>query len=780
MIYQDSSKPVSERVKNLMEQMTLKEKLAQIGSYWVYQLNNGNELCKEKADALLSQGIGQITRVSGGSGMRPAQAARFANQVQRYLLEHTRLGIPAIIHEEACSGFTAVGAAVFPQAIGVAATFDSECARSMGEAIRRHMCASGARQALAPLLDITRDPRWGRTEETFGEDPCVVSDMGSAFIQGLQGELSDGGVIATGKHFVGYGASEGGMNWAPAHIPERELREVYLAPFEAAVRQAGLLSIMNGYHELDGIPCAASKELLNDTLRGKWGFDGIVVSDYFAVNQLYDYHRMAGDKAEAAKVALEAGMDVELPNVDCFGEPLEKAVEAGKIDISLVDCALERVLRMKFLLGLFEKPFVEEEKTESCFDTAEDRRLAEEIASKSLVLLKNEGILPLSKEIPSIAVLGPSSNDGRLLMGDYTYQGQIEGLIELYESGASNLGQPIPESVDMFDNIVPIPTFLQAIRKALPETANILWEQGCGVKQGGDGMDRAVRAAKSADVAVLFLGDKAGITAQCTVGESVDRAELKLPGEQMKLFDAVCETGTPVVVVLTTGRPYALGDISQRAAAVLQAWLPGEEGAAAVASVLFGDTAPGGKLPISFPRSSGQIPVYYRHKKSGGRSHWRGSYDDMSASPLYPFGHGLSYTTFEYSGFRLDRTEMDSRGEFTASVTVTNTGCRSGDEVVQLYTRDEAACVTRPVKELRGYRRITLEPGQAKTVSFTVKAAQLNFYGADMQCIVEPGETIVMIGASSEDIRCEGTLMITGETVNVEQNKSFFPSITVR
>ncbi|MBS5083167.1 MAG: glycoside hydrolase family 3 protein, partial [Clostridiales bacterium] len=435
MNYKDASLSIEERVEDLLGRMTLDEMAAQLGSYWIYQLDDGKNLSHEKAQRLLHDGIGQITRVSGGSSLKPDEAAEMANQIQKYLVEETRLGIPAMIHEEACSGFTAIGATTFPQTIGVASTFDPKLSEQIGQVIGRQMRAAGAHQALAPLLDIARDPRWGRMEETYGEDPYVVGTMGTAYVKGIQGNLKDQGVLATGKHFVGYGASEGGMNWAPVHLPERELREVYLAPFEMAVKEGNMASIMNGYHEIDGVPCGASKKLLNDILKEEWGFEGIVVSDYFAINQIFDYHNMAADKEEAAKMALEAGMDVELPNVDCFGEPLKRAVEKGDISMELIHTSVRKVLTFKFRLGLFEHPYVDAKKTMDQFDTPQDRQLALEAARKSIILLKNENrLLPLSKDIKKLAVIGPSADNIRHMIGDYTYQGQIEGLLELHDS----------------------------------------------------------------------------------------------------------------------------------------------------------------------------------------------------------------------------------------------------------------------------------------------------------------------------------------------------------
>lgn len=770
-----------DKMKELMSQMTLEEKLAQIGAYWVYQINEGIHLSREKAERYLSNGIGQITRVNGASSMKPKEAAAFNNEVQDYMRHHTRLGIPALIHEEACSGFTAIGATTFPQAIGLASAFEPELLEEISKVIGRQMRAVGAHQALAPLLDITRDPRWGRTEETFGEDPYLVSQMGMHYVRGLQGKLDQNGVIATGKHFVGYGAPEGGMNWAPAHIPERELYEVYLAPFEAAVKQEKLGSIMNGYHELDGIPCGASKKLLTDVLKKKWGFDGIVVSDYFAINQLFDYHNMADNKKEAAKLAIEAGMEVELPNVDCFGEPLKEAVEAGEVSMELIDSCVEKMLRFKMRLGLFDNPYVDVQAVESCFDTKEDRSLARRAAGKTIVLLKNKNhILPLNRNLESIAVIGPCADSIRNLVGDYTYQGQIEGLLELYESQNTAMNQPIPENIKMEENIVAMDSLLTAVRNTVSDKTKVFYAKGCDIKEPStEGFAEAIQIARESKAAIVCVGDLAGITLKCTVGESVDRAELTLPGVQEALIQEISGTGTPTIVVLTNGRPYAINREAEHADAILEAWFPGEEGANAVADTLFGLSTPGGKLPITFPRSAGQIPTYYMHKKSGGRTHWRGDYDDLPAKPLYPFGFGLSYTEFTFEEIVVDKKKVEIGNSFCIGVTIKNIGNYDGDEVIQLYTHDTAASVTRPVKELKGFKRVSLKPGESKRITFNVETAQLGFYGRDINYIVEPGEIEVMLGVSSMDIFYQNRVILTGECQGMENEKVFSTKITV-
>jgi len=762
--YLDHARPVEERVSDLLSRMTLEEKLAQLGGIWVFELLDGMTFSEEKAEPLLGNGIGQITRLGGATSLEPAASAQLANRIQTFLVEHTRLGIPAMVHEECCSGYLARGATCFPQIIGLASTWEPELAEQMTSVIRTQMRAAGGHQGLAPVLDVARDPRWGRVEETFGEDPYLISRMGVAYVRGLQGEDLSRGVVATGKHFVGYSVSEGGLNCAPVHLGTRELHEVFLAPFEAAIREAKLASIMNAYHELDGFPCGGSRELLTEVLRNQLGFDGIVVSDYFAVRQLFDFHQVARDQGAAAAMALEAGIDVELPNTECYGQPLLQAVQSGAVSETLIDQAVVRVLRIKFLLGLFENPYVDAERVAGVFDTSEQRALAREIARQSIVLLKNEGnLLPLSKDVSSIAVIGPNGDSIRNLLGDYAYPAHVELMM-----GANP------------DLYVPMVSVLGGIRRAVTPQTQVTYAQGCDVTDESQaGFAEAVEIARQAQVAVVVVGDKSGLTPDCTSGETRDRADLGLPGVQEELVRAIHATGTPVVVVLINGRPLSVPWIAEHVPAIMEAWLPGEEGGAAVAEVLFGDANPGGKLPITFPRSVGQVPIYYGHRPSGGRSNWYGDYVELSASPLFPFGHGLSYTHFEFENLRIQPQQVPAEGEVEISLDVRNAGERSGDEVVQLYTHTPSSHVTRPVKELKGFKRVRLAAGEKRTVTFTLAVSQLGFYDRSMQFVVEPGTIEVMVGSSSDDVRLTGEFEVTGETTDVSAIKTYFSRVDV-
>jgi beta-glucosidase len=772
--FRDPERPIDERVRDLLARMTLDEKLAQMGCVWSTGLIRNGVFAEEEARERLGHGIGHVTRIGGATVLRPAECARLANSIQRFLFEQTRLGIPAIIHEETCAGFMARDATCFPQAIGLASTWEPALVEAMTGVIRTQMRAVGAHQALAPVLDVARDPRWGRAEETFGEDPYLIAQMGIAYVRGLQTADVAGGVAATSKHFAGYGASEGGMNWAPAHIPRRELLEVYIAPFEAVIREAGLVSMMNAYHEIDGVPCGASRELMVDLLRRQLGFDGVVVTDYFTIQMLEQYHHVARDEREAARRALEAGLDVELPARRCYGEPLRQALAAGEVDEALVDQAVGRLLRMKFQLGLFENPYADAGAAAAAFDTPEQRALARRIAEHSIVLLKNDGgLLPLSKTLASIAVIGPSADSARLMQGDYHYPAHLEilyGAIE--ESGASP--RPAAAGVDLGQHFVPMVTVLDGIRAKLSPATTVHVARGCDVlSESTDGFAEAVAAARRAEVAIVVVGDRSGLVDGCTSGESVDRAGIGLPGVQQQLVEAVVAAGTPVVVVLVNGRPMALPWIAEHVAAVVEAWLPGEEGGNAVAGVLFGDVNPGGKLPISLPRSAGQVPVFYNHKPSGGRTQWKGDYVDMSARPLFPFGHGLSFTTFAYDALEIVPARIEPTGSVRIRFEVTNAGGRAGDEVAQLYVRDTVASVTRPVKELKGFKRLSLEPGETKRITFDLAASRLAFLDCDMRFVVEPGTIEVMVGSSSEDIRLRGGFEIAGTTteINVEAKR---------
>ncbi len=776
-IYLNPTKKTNERVSDLLQRMTLDEKIAQIGSCWIYEITQESNFSTTKAKRILEYGIGQITRVAGASNRDPKECGQIINEIQEYLINNTRLRIPAMFHEECCSGYTAKGATIFPQAIGLASSWSPEIMNSIGDTIRTQIRAVGAHQGLSPVLDITRDARWGRVEETYGEDPYLAAIMGCSYIRGLQGESLRRGVIATAKHFVGYGASEGGMNWAPVHIPKRELLEVYLVPFEAAIKEANLASLMPGYHELDGEPCSASRTMLREILREKFGFEGIVVSDYFAINMLQEYHHLAKDKNNSALLALKAGIDIELPSTDCYGEALRESVSNGFIPEpeELINEAVSRVLTLKFNLGLFESPYVDvSEKIYSFFDNPTQRALARQAAQKSIVLLKNDrNILPLRKELSAIAVIGPNANNQRNLLGDYTYPSMIEALIDSNQA----LNATLPDDIDTTNNlVVPVVSVLEGIKAKIPPQTKVYYAKGCEILGNDDsGFVDAVEVAKKADVAIVVVGDKCGLMDDCSCGEARDRAFLNLPGVQEDLVRAVYATGTPVIVALINGRPLSINWIAENIPGIIEAWIPGEEGGNAIADILFGDECPGGKLPISFPRSVGQVPIFYGHKPSGGRSNWKGDYVELSSKPLYPFGFGLSYTQFEYRNL-LIQTENDEKA--IISFEVQNMGTRRGDEISQVYIHRQTGDVTQPLKQLKAFTRVTLGAGETKTIQFIIDYKQLGCVDREFNYVFVPSAIDVMIGSSSDDIRLRGQFTLNREEIVNE--KVFFSKCNVK
>ena len=768
---------VKKRVHELLQQMTLQEKICQLGGHWFYEFQTQGRLDTEKVRVKLKHGIGQITRIAGSGNLSPLETAKAYNTIQKFLREETRLGIPAINHEECCSGVTALGGTVYPQMIGLASTFQPELARQMTEQIRRQMLAMGARQGLAPVLDVGRDPRWGRIEETFGEDPLLVTQFGKAYIQGLQGDDPLEGVMATGKHFVGHSFSQGGLNCGPVHLGERDLWDVYLQPFQAAIREAGLMSMMNAYPELDGEVVAASKRILTDLLRDTLGFDGVVVSDYEAVVMIHNYHKSAPTRKDAAIRALTAGIDVELPSFDCYRPGLEEALEAGELSLETIDQAVSRHLSKKMELGLFENPYVDEGSVLVEFETPENRRLAKEIARQSLVLLKNDGTLPLKQSIKKIALIGPNADNQRCMLGDYSYASMRELLFQDPPEGSGYQGLT---KADLEKMPVEIASVLESFRSVLPGSTEIRYAKGCDIaSQDKSGFAEAVEIASDADVAVLILGHKSGLGYDCTTGEFRDSTDLGLPGVQAELLQGILETGKPVILVLINGRPLSIPSLVEAANAVLEAWVPGEEGAGAIVSAILGEFNPGGKLPVSIARSAGQVPVFYNFKPSGMRSNIYGDYVNESVKPLYPFGHGLSYTQFEYTNLLLNKVQAGLDEIVQVSCEVRNSAQMAGDEVVQLYTRDEYATFPRPVKELRGFARIHLLPGEKKTIQFDLPVNMLAYYGEGLKLVLEPGTVKIMLGSSSDDIRLEADLEVVGEKIQVVEERVFECPVTI-
>jgi beta-glucosidase len=778
--YRDATLPIDQRVADLLARMTIEEKVAQLGSVWSFEIVGIGTLNREHARRLVGNGVGQITRLAGATNLGACDVAALANDVQRFLVEETRLGIPAIIHEESLHGLVSRDAPCFQQSIGAASSWDPPLVGRMASTLRRRMLATGARQALAPVLDTTRDPRWGRIEETYGEDPYLAAELGCAYIRGIQGDQLIDGVIATGKHLVGHGLAEGGLNQAPVHLGPREMRDEQLFPFEAAVRDAGVASVMPAYCDVDGVPCHASHQLLTEILRDEWGFDGIVASDYVGLQMLSTQHKVTNDPAVAAAYGLRAGVDAELPSTVVYGEPLLRALADGLVDESLVDATVERALRMKFRLGLFEHPFIEPPSAELLAALAEEEaRVARDLAVRSLVLVENNGVLPLRPDVSSVAVIGPIAASARELLGDYAHLLHIETLLEMRHNGNA-FGFPLTDEIVPADELSGRRTILDEVDARLPG-ADVQHARGTGIHDGTDAeIAQAVELARTSDVALLVLGERSGLTDNATTGEFRDRLDLGFMGRQQELLEAVVATGTPAVLVVVSGRPLSIEWAAQHCAAVLLAWVPGDAGPEAIVAALVGDENPGGKLPVSVPRHVGQVPVSYRHHPTGGRSNPKGDYVDGLTSPLWPFGFGRSYTSFELSDLRLDRTEVATEGgELTVTAEVANTGDRPGDEVVQLYVRDPEATVARPVLELRGFQRVSLSPGERRRVAFILSAEQLAYVGADYRRVIEPGVIKVFVGTSSDDLPLAAQFELVGPTVHLLQRHRYLTRTTL-
>jgi beta-glucosidase-like glycosyl hydrolase len=763
--YRDPRRPVAERVADLVARMTLDEKVAQLCSIWLMVDPERGEVAPAQfatlfggdpdPERLLGQGVGEITRPLGTRPVDPTAGAQMVNDLQRRLVEGTRLGIPAICHEECLTGLMAQGATSFPSPLNFGSTWDPDLVEQVGRAIGRQMRAVGAHQGLAPVADVARDPRWGRIEETMGEDPYLVGVMVSAYVRGLQGDAATTGVIATLKHFAAYSFSEGGRNFAPAHVGPRELRDVFFVPFEMAIRTAGAGSVMNSYQEIDGEHPAASRRLLTEILRDELGFDGFVVADYGAVSFLHQFNGVAADAAEAAALALRAGLDVELPAAAAFLQ-LPEAIERDLVSETDVDRAVGRVLAAKFRLGLFEQPYVDPDAVD--LDTADARALAVEVARRSVTLLANDGILPLDPDrLARVAVVGPNAAEPMALFGNYSFENH---LVSTHFHDAAG----VVEAVTVRDEL----------RRRLGD-GHVVYERGCPV-MGHDrsGIAAAAAAAAEADVAVVVVGDKAGHFKLGTVGEGTDTTDLSLPGVQGDLVHEVIATGTPTIVVLLNGRPFALGSMAERAAAIVEAWFPGQGGAGALVDILMGEAEPGGRTTVTFPHTAGAQPVFYNHKPLAA-----GFPNQDEYGAVFPFGHGLGYTTFDYHDLSIEPATVPTDGAFTVACSVTNTGRRAGDEVVQLYLRDPIASVTRPVLELKGFTRVALEPGTTRRVEFVVSSDVLSFAGPDLGRIVEPGTIEVKVGASSADIRLHGAVELVGETRRVGGDRTMTTVVRV-
>ncbi|MEV6305980.1 glycoside hydrolase family 3 N-terminal domain-containing protein [Actinoplanes sp. NPDC051861] len=759
--WRDPDLPVAERVEALLAEMTLEEKVAQLGSRWIgkdkgatgaagpepEESHNVAPMEDEFTGAPALEeasrhGLGHLTRIYGSYPVTIAEGTAELIRQQRIVMASSRLGIPALVHEECLTGFTAYGATVYPSATAWGATFDPDLIERMATAIGRDMSALGVHQGLSPVLDVVRDYRWGRVEEAISEDPYLVSRVAAAYVRGLQGA----GIIATLKHFAGYSASRGARNHGPVPMGRRELLDVILPPFETAVLEAGAGSVMNSYSDIDGVPAGADPWLLTELLRDEWGFTGTVVSDYWAVPFLSGNHGVAADAGHAGVLALTAGIDVELPDTIGYGDNLVSRVRSGEVDEAYVDRAARRALLQKAELGLLDEGWTPESTVagaaELDLDSAGNRALARELAEKSVVLLDAGTALPLAGPA-RIAVVGPTAADARTFLGCYAFPNHV-----------------LPRYPGVEDGIE-MPDAVTALRAELPGS-EIVYEAGCPVR-GDDrsGFAAAVAAAESADVCLAFVGDLAGMFGEGTSGEGCDAADLRLPGVQADLVEALLSTGKPVVVVVVSGRPYALGEFAGRTAGLVQAFMPGEEGGAAIAGVLSGRVQPSGKLPVQIPRHPGGQPGTYLQPRLGA-VHLGVS--NLDPTPLYAFGHGRSYTTFAVGDLRISDTSVPTDGEFTVTVRLSNTGARDGAEVVQLYLTDPVAEVTRPVIQLAGFQRVELAAGAAADVTFRVHTDRTAYTGRALRRIVDAGELRISVGTSAADLPCTGSVTLTGKT----------------
>ncbi|WP_433044771.1 beta-glucosidase family protein [Dactylosporangium sp. CS-033363] len=763
--WRDATQPVAERVADLMARMSLREKVAQMYGAWLHVADaadgdlpqvapHQNDQAPDPIDwpELVRHGLGQITRLYGSAPIEPLAGARRVADLQRQIVAGGRFGIPAIVHEECLTGLAAWQAPIFPTPLAWGASFDPRLVERMAAHIGATMARLGIQQGLAPVLDVVRDLRWGRVEETIGEDPHLVGTIGAAYVRGLQ----SAGVVATLKHFVGYSASRAGRNLAPVSIGPRELADVLLPPFEMALR-AGARSVMNNYTDIDGVPVAADPTLLTELLRDRLGFDGTVVSDYFAIAFLESLHGVAADRAAAAANALRAGIDVELPGVNCYGGPLLKALEAGDVDEALIDRAVARVLRQKFELGLLDPGFAAEPAylaAPSPLDDAEARDIARRLAERSIVLLHNESALPL-RPGARLAVVGPGAHRPDALFGCYSF----------------------PRHVGIHHEGLPLGVDTPSIVDALGAEFEVEYAQGCPVLGGSDeDIAAAAATAARADVCVAVLGDLAGLFGTGTSGEGCDARDLRLPGRQEELLEALLATGTPVVLVVLAGRPYELSRQIERLAAAVCTFFPGEEGAAALAGVLSGRVNPSGRLPVGFPGEGSSQPSTYLAAPLGRRS----EVSTVDPSALFPFGHGLSYAGAEWGTVSLHSPDgWATDGEIELTVPLRNDSDREVSTVVQLYAHDPVAQVARPVRQLLAAPRVDLAPGESRTLVVTLHADLLSYTGRDGRRIVEPGDVELLVARSSTDVHTALPVPVVGAPRTVGAARRLHPTFTL-
>ena len=814
--YRNPDLPIAERVEDLLSRMTLEEKAAQLCGDLAASFLTDGKLDKQALREKFPDGHGRFTQYSIVGLADPERIAEISNQVQDYFVNETRLGIPVALQTENLCGYPAAGGTLFPSMTNLGCTWEPELAEEMSAIIGQESRSVGITSAMSPVIDVSRDPRWGRTYETFGEDPYLISQFGIHYVRGMQNQ----GVSCIAKHFLGYSDSQAGLNTAVARINDRELYEVFATPFEAADKEAGLDAVMGNYGEIDGLPVIMNPNIARKLLRETMGFKGVLTSDGAAVLKLYNYYKLSRTYEEAGLLAKKGGCDTEIPVGNAFRH-LPEYVRSGELDESVLDESVRRVLTVKFKTGLFENPYCSVEQVRDSMNNAQKNALSSEIAHKSLVLLKNDGILPLSRD-KKLAVIGPHADNLRYPVSGYTYPAYIEmltagasgqqtsfnGMADEQAKLDSEEGSKKKKSMEgpfaamfrMFSdedraklgdmNSVLRRMGAETLREKLSQRHDVVYARGCDIiDRDTSGFAEAVAAAEQADVVVMALGGNSGWV-NVTGGEGKDRQYLDLPGVQQQLLEVVAAVGKPVVVVLYGPGVFAANWAAEHAAAMLQAFMPGQFAAEAVADVLDGIYNPGGKLTMSIPRSVGQVPITYNHRTgsgyrssgdaASGSSIFSGGYVDGPADPLFCFGYGLSYASFQLSDLQVASGTVPTDGVVEISCKVKNTGAVAGDQVVQLYTSFFGAHVIRPVMELRGFKRVTLAPGEEKTVSFHLSTAQMGYYNENMDFVVEPGDLTVLVGTSAHDTPLKAELQLTGPAVNVMGKRAYVCPVDVQ
>lgn len=809
-LYKDPSRPVAERVEDLLSRMTLEEKAAQLCGDLPASFIRDGKVSVETLREKFPNGHGRFTQYSMVGIVDPVQIAEISNELQHYFVEETRLGIPVALQTENLCGYPAAGGTLFPAQINVGCTWEPELAREMAAVIGQESRSVGINSAMSPVIDVSRDPRWGRTYETYGEDPYLISQMGVEYVKGMQGENKEG-VACIAKHFLGYAESQSGLNCAVARINDRELYETFATPFEAAANEADVSGMMANYGEIDGMCVGANKKIARTLLRDTMKFRGMLTSDGAAIMKMYNYFHIAPTYKEAGLLAKKGGLDTEIPIGNAYRQ-LPDYVREGKLDEALLDESVRRVLTIKFEYGLFEHPYVDVDKVRAAMTNPDKAELSRRIAEKSIVLLKNDGVLPLKKGL-KLAVVGPHADNLRYPISGYTYPAYIE----MMKAGAENSSSvtfngiadeaaankqkksesgfgsanPFAATLAMFSaedqaRLNDLPTVLRqmgarSLNSVLSDRFDVRYAEGCKIiGEDTSGIAEAVAAAEESDVIIAAMGGNCGWI-NVTGGEGKDRSSLDLPGVQQQLLEALCATGKPVVLILYGPGVFALPWAAEHTAAMIQAFMPGAEAGRVLADVLDGAVNPGGHLTFTVPHHIGQIPITYNHRVGSGYGGdeaamsviFGGGYVDNTDKPLFPFGHGLSYTTFQVSKMELDAEELPTDGGIRVRCTVTNTGDRTGDQVVQLYYHFSGAHVIRPVKQLVGFARVTLAPGESKTVTFHLQAAQLGYYNEDMAFVVEPGPAELSLGTSSADLCDTRTIRLTGHPVDLMGHRSY-------